>query len=164
MDHNSAGHFQKLLVLCRICGNTTYFGSKLFVKFKSSLCSDFRIELLELFGLDICNDDSDIHPHTLCGACTQTLRRHRLKQCATSFSTDGLKLLFKRNKPLWVPFSPVTNNACLICSRQKKSAKQRTREIIAERKDDQSGYKNEVSEDNNLIVSFVPPLPKRNII
>ncbi len=70
---DEAAHLTNLEKYCRVCGNRIQKAQG--KSHPPYLCSEYKGYLEVAFGLDVSQDDPQVHPPTICKACFLTARR-----------------------------------------------------------------------------------------
>ena len=99
----SEEHIAVLSKHCRVCGSR--FKAKKSRQDHRYSCSDKRVDLLEVFGIDINEDKDEIHPQSYCHPCSNIIYHTKAAKDKTEYNP----------RKVIETWSAHTDN-CLVCS------------------------------------------------
>lgn len=105
MDH----HWQCLENLCRICGSRFSRNTR-----RSYLCSNYAERLKVAFGVNICNDQKEVHPKSFCTNCLESMKQHEDRLRA------NIRYLCTLSPKQWLPHE---DDSCATCQLHDVRAK-----------------------------------------
>ena len=129
--HSRDTHFQKLHLLCRICGERSKDSRG---KCTPKLCENYAETLQKYYNLNINNDIEGIHSKTLCNKCYRRLLHSKSQELTSGASIENALRDIKRSSVLWTQYDAgVSETSCIVCStydEQKKGIRGRQNKIL----------------------------------
>ena len=100
-------HKDSLLGLCRICGERAKKSAE---KIIPKLCASYPADILQVYRVNISNDDVNLHPPKMCNRCYLMMKKSLRTQDIRVFENSFQRLV---TNSFW---SPHSDDSCQVCT------------------------------------------------